>query len=168
MPDRSQDNQDLTRPATAMMEWPAALRRYLVFSLLLHLGWEVVQLPLYTIRSEPIARQALAIVHCTLGDLMIAGLSLLAALALVGRQSWPQSGLRAVWLLLLLFGAGYTVYSEWLNVSVRGSWAYSPLMPTLPLTGTGLSPLMQWILVPTAALRLAAGRWPWVGEQAGS
>lgn len=138
------------------------LRRYLAASVVLHLSWEVLQLPLYTIWSEPLARQAFAVLHCTVGDLMIAGLSLLIALALAGKSDWPQSGLRSVWLLLLVLGVGYTLYSEWFNVNVRGSWAYGPLMPTLPLTGTGLAPLIQWLVVPTAALRAATGRWPWV------
>lgn len=144
------------------------LRRYLVVSVVLHFVWEVVQLPLYTIWAEPVARQAFAVLHCTVGDLMIAALSLLAALSFAGRRDWPWSGSRAVWLLLLPFGAGYTIYSEWLNVSVRGDWAYSPLMPTLPLIGTGLSPFMQWLIIPTAAVRLAAGRWPWKARKAGS
>lgn len=142
--------------------WPAALRRYLAFSLGLHLAWEVVQLPLYTLwRTGTLREQAFAVLHCTIGDLMIAGLTLLAAFALIGRPGWPVVGSRTVWLLTLLLGAGYTIYSEWLNVSVRGSWAYSDLMPTLPLIGTGLSPLLQWIVVPTLVQWLAIGRPPW-------
>jgi hypothetical protein len=96
---------------------------------------------------------------------MIAGLSLLVALALAGRTTWPSSGARPVWLLLLAFGFGYTIYSEWLNVNVRGSWAYSPLMPTVPFLGTGLSPLLQWLIVPTLTLRIALGRQPWTDDQ---
>lgn len=142
-------------------EWPAALRRYLVGSLFLHLAWEVLQLPLYTLWSEPLPRQAFAVLHCTVGDLMIAGVTLLAALAIVGRPGWPKSDTLGVWLLILTFASGYTAYSEWLNVNVRGSWAYSPLMPRLPVTGTGLSPLLQWVVVPTLAIRVAIGRWPW-------
>lgn len=45
----------------------------------------------------------------------------------------------------------YTVYSEWLNVTVRGSWAYAPSMPKLPVFGTGLSPFLQWLVVPVIA-----------------
>jgi hypothetical protein len=142
-------------------DWPVVLRRYLAASAALHLAWETIQLPLYTIRTEPIAKQASAVLHCTLGDLMIAGLTLLTALAAIGTPGWPRSGTRAVWLLLLILGAGYTIYSEWLNISVRGSWAYTPLMPTLPLIGTGVAPLLQWIIVPTLVLRFAIGRWPW-------
>lgn len=141
--------------------WPTVLRRYLVASLLLHLAWEILQLPLYMIWQEPLGKQAFALLHCTLGDLMIAGLSLLAALAIAGKPEWPRAGARTVWLLILAFGIGYTVYSEWLNVSVRGNWAYSPLMPTLPLLGTGLAPLLQWLVVPTLTLRSATGRSPW-------
>lgn len=142
-------------------DWPKVLRRYLVASLLLHLVWEILQLRLYTIWSEPLGKQAFAVVHCTIGDLMIAGLSLLVALALADKPEWPRTGARAVWLLILAFGFGYTVYSEWLNVNVRGSWTYSPLMPTLPLLGTGLAPLLQWLVVPTLTLRSATGRSPW-------
>ena len=49
-----------------------------------------------------------------------------------------QTGTRAVWLVTLLLAIAYTVYSEWLNVNVRRSWAYSDLMPTVPIIGTGV------------------------------
>jgi len=142
-------------------DWPGALRRYILASAALHLAWEIVQLPLYSIWSEPIPKRAFAVVHCTLGDLMIAGLTLLTALAMFGTSNWPRSGTRAVWLLLLVLGVGYTVYSEWLNVSVRGSWSYAEMMPVIPILGTGLTPLLQWLVVPTAALWIAGGRSPW-------
>lgn len=148
-------------PPSPTVDWPMAVRRYLAASIAFHLAWEVLQLPLYTIWTAPLYKQAFALLHCTIGDLMIAGLSLLVALALIGEAHWPRSGTRPVWLLLLGLGVGYTIYSEWLNVSVRQSWSYRPLMPTLPVIGTGLAPLAQWIVIPTLVLRAAAGRWPW-------
>ena len=142
-------------------QWLGSLRRYVLASACLHLVWEILQLPLYTIWWEPFSKQSFAILHCTAGDVMIASLSLLSALVLVGKPVWPQIGSRRVWLLLLLVGVGYTGFSEWLNVEVRGSWAYSPFMPRLPLSGTGLSPLLQWFIVPTVALWIAITRQPW-------
>ncbi len=146
-------------------EWPLALRWYISASLAVHLAWEILQLPLYTLWTKGTLReQSFAVIHCTVGDAMIAGLSLLMALAIFGRPNWPKSGTWPVWLLTLLLGVSYTIYSEWLNVSVRGSWAYSDLMPTLPVLGTGLAPLFQWIIVPNLAMWLAIGRAPW-GDQ---
>ena len=143
-------------------DWPGASRRYLVFSLMLHLVWEIVQLPLYTLwRTGSLRELSFAVLHCTTGDLMIAGLSLLLAIVVVGDLRWPISSARSVWLLTLLLGAGYTIYSEWLNVNVRGSWAYSDLMPTLPVLGTGLAPLLQWLVVPTLGQCVAIRRRPW-------
>lgn len=46
------------------------------------------------------------------------------------------------------FGAAYTVMSEWLNVLVRQTWACSdpmPVVPVVPVIGTGLSPLLQGV-----------------------
>jgi hypothetical protein len=44
---------------------------------------------------------------------------------------------------------------EWLNIVVRASWAYSDRMPVVPVIGTGLSPLLQWVVVPTVAAEAA-------------
>ena len=147
-------------------DWPWALRRYLGVSLVAHLAWEILQLPLYTLWSTGTLRQqAFAVVHCTLGDAMIAGLSLLLALALFARATWPRAGVARVYWATLAFGVGYTIYSEWLNINVRGSWAYSDLMPVVPVIATGLAPLLQWFVVPTLALWVAIGRTPWLGEK---
>jgi hypothetical protein len=146
-------------------DWLQAVRGYLGASLVAHLGWEILQLPLYTLWSTGTLRQqAFAVVHCTLGDAMIAGLALLSALAVFARPSWPQVGVAPVYAAVLAFGVGYTIYSEWLNINVRGTWAYSDLMPVLPVIGTGLAPLLQWFVVPTLALWVAIGRAPWIDD----
>jgi hypothetical protein len=76
----------------------------------------------------------------------------------LGSNAWPWQRSRAVFVLALAFGVGYTIYSEWLNTRVRQSWGYSPLMPVVPLTGTGLAPLLQWIVIPSIALSFATRR----------
>ena len=131
--------------------WLVALRRFLIFIALANLAWELGHLPLYTIWSEGSLSEILfAVVHCTGGDVLISGASLLLALLLgaipPGQASLPIGGG-----LTLAFGIVYTAFSEWLNTEVRGSWAYSELMPVVPLIDTGLSPLAQWIVIPIAA-----------------
>ncbi|MBI1774074.1 MAG: hypothetical protein HYR63_01880 [Proteobacteria bacterium] len=61
---------------------------------------------------------------------------------------------REVAVATVLIGIAYTIFSEWLNVQVRGSWAYSALMPVVPGTAIGLAPLLQWIAIPLLAFRL--------------
>ena len=58
--------------------------------------------------------------------------------------------------LTIAFGLAYTVFSEWLNVVVRAAWAYADWMPIIPIAGLriGLSPLLQWIVVPGAAFAI--------------
>ena len=147
-------------------DWPRALRRYLGASLTAHLLWEVVQLPLYTIWTTGTGKQrAFAVLHCTVGDAMIAGLSLLVALAVFARRTWPSTGVLRVYVASLTLGVLYTIYSEWLNTSVRGNWTYSGLMPVVPVIGTGLTPLLQWFVIPTVALWIAIGRAPWINEE---
>lgn len=138
--------------------WIGAVRRYIVASGLAHLVWEIVQLPLYTLwKTGTKGEQIFAVLHCTGGDILIAGSSLLTALALVGRRAWPTDGFARVASVTMVIGLGYTIYSEWLNTAVRVSWTYSELMPVVPWIGTGLSPLAQWLVVPSLALW--AARW---------
>jgi hypothetical protein len=141
---------------SATGNWLAALTAYILTSIGAHLTWEILQLPLYTIWSTGGPRQiAFAIVHCTGGDIVIAITALSFALILVGHQNWPEQSYRQVLVVTLALGVGYTIFSEWLNVTVRGSWAYAPDMPVVPVLGTGIGPLLQWIFVPIAALSTA-------------
>lgn len=136
--------------------WLRALRIYASASALGHLAWEVLHLPLYTLWTTGTpGEKAFAVVHCTAGDLMIATLTLLVALVMFATSRWPAERAGVVFAAALAIGLGYTIFSEWLNTTVRASWAYSEAMPTLPILGTGLSPLLQWIVVPSAAMSVA-------------
>jgi hypothetical protein len=83
---------------------------------------------------------------------MIAIASLVVASLVLGLGEWPARQYRIVALAAVMIGVGYTVYSEWFNVYVRGAWSYSDLMPLIPWTGVGLSPVLQWFVVPIAGL----------------
>ena len=138
--------------------WLPALATYLAAIVGLNLLWEVLHLPLFTIWSTgTLAERAFAVVHCTGGDLLIALVSLMVALIGTWAVDWPQQRFWRVAILAIAFGIAYTVFSEWLNVYVRKSWAYSHWMPTVTVGGVhiGLSPLLQWMAVPTLAFRAA-------------
>lgn len=128
--------------------WLASIRRYAFVTTAAHLAWETAHVPLYTIWREGTAQEiAFAVVHCTAGDLAIAGSSLLAALLLVGSSAWPQRGFARVASTAIVLGVLYTAHSERVNLA-RGAWAYAGAMPVVPLLGVGLSPLVQWLAVP--------------------
>lgn len=133
-------------------DWLTVLRLYLSWVLVANLVWETSHLPLYTIwRDAAPSQVAFAIFHCTGGDVLIAGASLLGALLLWGSARWPGERYWAVAAIAIVGGFAYTMFSEWLNIEVRGTWTYTDSMPRLPLVGTGLTPLAQWLVVPTVA-----------------
>ena len=128
------------------------LRAYLPRLALLNLVWEVAQLPLYAIWRE--ARPttiAYAVAHCTVGDVMIGTVALVAALILNRAGEYARWPVRRIAVLTAALAVSYTLLSEFLNLAL-GSWAYSPWMPVLPWVGVGLAPLVQWLTVPGAAL----------------
>jgi hypothetical protein len=128
----------------------------------LNLLWEFAQLPLYMLWEEsPRSLIAYAVVHCTLGDVAIGTLALLIALIATRARTVEAWRWRQLALFLVIPAVGYTALSEWINTIARGSWAYSALMPIVNLGGfeIGLSPLLQWLVIPPVALWLA-GRQP--------
>jgi hypothetical protein len=131
-----------------------ALLRALVSFASANLLWEFVQAPLYTIWVERWGAIVFAVFHCTGGDVVIGAYAMLLALAAFGRD-WPDSAASrgCVTAAVTAIGVAYTIFSEWLNVDVRGEWAYGAMMPTLPVLGTGMAPLLQWLVIPTLALR---------------
>lgn len=133
--------------------WIRVMGMYLAASAIGHLIWEILQIPLYTIWREGTAGEiAFAIVHCTGGDVLIAAWTLVPALLIVGLRPWLEGRNAAFAAIVVAGGVAYTIFSEWRNVEILRSWTYTELMPRLPWLGTGLSPLMQWLVVPVAAL----------------
>ena len=124
----------------------------------LNLIWEIGQLPFYTLWHDGSWQEiGYAVAHCTAGDVLIALACAIAVLAFTGWRR-PMHGRQSALFLgnFIAFGVAYTIFSEWLNTTVRLSWAYSDLMPVLPLLGTGITPLAQWIAVPILAFWLCS------------
>ena len=142
--------------ASARPRWLAAVRRYLVAVAVGNLLWEAAQLPLYTLwRTEPVRSLVRAVLHCTAGDIVIAAVMLVIALVAVGNARWPNERLAAVVVVVVAAGVAYTIGSEYVNTIARRSWTYTEWMPTVPWLGTGLTPLAQWLFVPSLALAWA-------------
>jgi hypothetical protein len=130
----------------------AIFARWLLWMLVLNLLWEVLQLPLYTLRPSAVpSYKAYALVHCTVGDGLIAA-GIYVGAALVAQWRWPLDAPGRGLAVLLPLGIAYTAYSEWRNVYVTGNWAYDALMPTL--AGIGIAPLAQWLVLPPVAVWL--------------
>lgn len=139
--------------------WRFVLAAYVPYLATLNLLWEVVKLPLYALwtQAEPIYI-AYAVLHCTAGDVLIGSGALFAALIAAqagAARTWPWA---RVGVAAVVFGMAYTGFSERMNTIVRANWFYSESMPVLPFLPIGLSPLLQWLIVPPVALALARRR----------
>jgi len=121
-----------------------------------------VHVRLYTLWSEETPRYiAFSVVHCTLGDLLI-GLSALLLALIAGRERGPGQWRSArIAVLSTVFGAAYTVWSEFMNVTLLRTWTYADSMPRIPLGDfeLGLTPLMQWLVIPPLAMYSSRGGW---------
>ena len=141
------------------LPWRGFLFRYVCATFGLNLLWEIAHLPLYTIWNQSSsAALPFAVLHCTLGDVIITIIALLGSVLILGHSQWPRERYVTVAAATVAAGLAYTGYSEWLNVYVRKTWAYSDLMPKV--MGLGLSPLLQWLIIPTAAFAYLSQRPP--------
>lgn len=133
------------------------LLRWVLLAFVLHGMWEIVQLPLYTLWENPDHRRVvLSLLHCTAGDVLIATSLFLLTAAPFRSFTWP---VRQAWFggsVMIAAGLVFTIFSEWYNVYRAGAWSYAASMPLV--AGIGLSPLMQWIVVPVLMISMIR-RW---------
>jgi uncharacterized membrane protein YqjE len=143
------------RPATAVDLFgasaaPGVIARaglWSVLAFVLNLVWEMAHVKLYSIGMQADSlRIAQAVLHCSLGDVVIA----LAMFALAGivlwRADWPVSRPWSGGIMIVIGAIAFTAWSEWYNVYRAGSWGYTASMPLI--FGIGLSPLLQWLILP--------------------
>lgn len=126
---------------------------YLGVSAVANVAWEFAHMPLYAVwRSGTNTEILYNGLHCSIGDVMIASFALLVGVLVGGVGRWPRDRWPAVSAITIAAGLVYTAFSEWLNTSVRNAWAYDDFMPLVPGAEIGLSPIAQWIVIPSIAL----------------
>jgi hypothetical protein len=119
-----------------------------IFAFLLNFVWEMWQLPLYEgIASFSYWENLKGCTLATFGDVVIALVAfLLVAVAAQSRWWILRPSSRQV-LGFVLIGVVITIILEALATGPLNRWSYAAAMPTL-LMGTGLTPLLQWIVLP--------------------
>lgn len=126
-----------------------------MFTFLLHYPWEFLQVPFY--ESMPEMGHWEAIIFCTratLGDVLIS-LGAFWAVALIFRdRNWIRFLCGSAIIIFITVGVAVTVVLEWHAAIVTERWQYDENMPVLPLLGTGISPLLQWIVLPVLTIWL--------------
>lgn len=146
-------------------EFPRLWIIAIVLTLLFHYVWEMGQAGLFKdFAGVSFLRHALICLLASFGDLAIAVAAYFVTAAVFRQPAWAiQDNWHWPALLWVALGLVVAVAIERWSLAER-RWAYSPAMPTL--FGIGVTPLLQWIVVPLATLivfRWVAARSPPAG-----
>lgn len=127
-----------------------------LFSFLLNFVWEFLQAPAYAGMAEMRHWEGIRLcAAATAGDVAFALAAFWIASLLAGTRSWPIAPSFAQFAVFLTVGVGLTVAFEFYYTKISLRWTYSELMPLVPPFGTGLAPLLQWLIVPPLVIWLA-------------
>lgn len=150
------DARTIGTMSRSIKEWLVAVTwlpefNVVVFAVLLNYPWEFLQVPMFDRMAD--AAHWAAIKTCTratLGDgaIMLAAYWCVAAVARSRR--WILDAGRTNVVLFAAVGTSITIVIERLALSGRwlDGWTYSSLMPIVPIAGVGLTPVLQWIVLP--------------------
>jgi len=124
-----------------------------IFALLLNLPWEFWQSPFFAGLAH--AQHWQAVVMCTkaaFGDVVIPLIAFWSVCAVAGTRRWVTHPTRWQKIVFIAVGLLVTVVMELLSTRVFYHWSYAEEMPMLPGIGIGLSPVLQWLLLPPLIL----------------
>ena len=127
-----------------------------IFSFLLHFVWELLQVPTYSGMAEMAHWQGIKLcTSATIGDVGFALTAFWLASLVTKTRHWIGSQTALPALVFIATGVALTVGFEFYYTQVSQRWTYSDLMPLVPPMGTGLSPLLQWFVIPPLVLWLS-------------
>ena len=127
-----------------------AFKRFILmimgFAFVLNLVWELAQMPLYDNTSFVINH----VTFCVLGSVADAIMVLLLyfVFAVIFKNPlWIHTlKIQRIVIVILTGGIGAAL-SEMRHLAL-GNWAYSDLMPLIPILHVGLSPVLQFMILP--------------------
>jgi hypothetical protein len=122
-------------------------------SFLLNFAWEMLQMPLF----EGIEMNMQSAVFCilsSLADTLIVLLLYYAFVILYKELFWNRHFIVQRILILMVAGSIGAILTEILYLSA-GSWKYSRSMPLIPVVNVGVSPVLQFTVLPTVIYLLS-------------
>jgi hypothetical protein len=126
----------------------------LLLAFILNFSWEIIQGPLYTGFTYSISH----IVFCGLASVADAVMVLLIyfVLALFYKDPlWIKNINFQRTLILIVIGGIGAILAEMRYLS-NGNWTYAPSMPILPFVHAGLSPVLQFMMLPGLILYVSS------------
>ena len=117
-----------------------------ILAFLLNFLWELIQIPLYRNSSYDIDH----ILFCALASIAdtIMVLLIYLGLAAIFKDLFWVKNLRLIQIVIVvLIGGTGAVLSERRHLSL-GSWAYDDSMPIIPFFNVGISPVLQFMILP--------------------
>lgn len=90
--------------------------------------------------------------QASIGDGVISVLAYWSAVLIARSRNWIHAMTVTPTVTYLAAGLVITIVMERLAIDVWDRWQYAPNMPELPLLGTGLLPLLQWLILPPLIL----------------
>lgn len=129
------------------MNWPES--NVALFAFLLNLPWEMWQIPLF--KNMPTLAHWDGVILCTraaLGDAAIALLAFWLVAATARTRNWIRRPTGITLSAFVAIGLVVTIALEYWATQIGARWEYAEAIPQLPLLGTGLAPLLQWLLIP--------------------
>ena len=125
----------------------------LILSFPMHFTWEFLQAPLFRSMQDVSHIDGIRIcLQATLGDMVIALIAFWVASFLAGTRRWAAQPDRRSITAWLSTGVAITLAIEFYSTEVMVRWAYGSHMLRLPLIGTGIAPVAQWIVLPLLVL----------------
>ena len=141
-------------PSTSRLaEHPEANVAALAF--LLNFPWEIWQMPLYRCLEMFAMSYGEAVAFLTaasIGDAVLSVVAFWCVAAAARSRAWIIDPTHGEACGFVGIGLAVTVFVEWIATRVLNVWQYTEAMPTLPLLDTGITPLLQWILLPPLVL----------------
>ena len=133
-----------------------ALRLGIIFGIALGINyiWEMVQMPFYQEMRYSDPRAWLFCFRASVGDAVFSVLVFLGGWLLFRAWDWPKKLNFPKVAFLVVIGVAAATITE--LVALKGDrWAYTRLMPLLPIIGVGLVPVIQLAILPWVSYRLA-------------
>ncbi len=135
--------------------WKAPEIPLAILSFAFHFVWEFLQVPAYAGMTEQPHWEGIKVcTAATIGDVAFALIAFWTTAVASRFRRWIVTPRAWQIALYLAVGIALTVCFEYYYVEITGRWKYSELMPRVPPLGTGLIPLLQWIVVPSLVASL--------------